>query len=83
MSKDYREGYSKGFMDGFEMARNNPSMVFPNVPNPIKPSPDLNPNLYVCTKCGVNWEKAGAMGYVCPRMDCYSAIRSVGGEPYI
>lgn len=75
MSKEYRDGYSRGFLDGFELAKNNPSMIFPTVPNPINISPQTTPQHYVCTKCGVNWEKAGAMGYVCSISDCYNTFK--------
>lgn len=32
-TNDYERGYSKGFLDGFQAARADPTLLHPNVPN--------------------------------------------------
>ena len=65
---DYERGYSKGFLDGFQAARNDPGLVYPNVP-------DINPvqALTGCKTCGIDFSK-GVWGYVCNHPNCPSRV---------
>ena len=76
-TNDYERGYSKGFLDGFQAARTDPSLIFPNVPTPSK-----NPNsIYRCPVCEI--QMTGVWGYVCNKDGCPSKITAtVTGSDY-
>jgi hypothetical protein len=65
---DYERGYSKGFLDGFQAARENPNLISPNIPTPA-PNPAA---VYTCRTCGI--KMSGAWGYVCNLDNCPSKI---------
>lgn len=67
-TNDYERGYSKGFLDGFEAARRDPSLVFPNVPNN-----GITQNLVGCKVCGIDFSK-GVWGYVCNNPNCPTRV---------
>lgn len=65
---DYERGYSKGFLDGFQAARSDPSLVSPNVPND-----GAAKNITGCKVCSIDFSK-GVWGYVCNHPNCPSRI---------
>jgi len=56
---EYKRGYREGFQDGFHAARDNSSLMSPNIPMP---------QVKACYKCGINF--ANMTGYVCPDNRC-------------
>lgn len=68
MESEYEKGYRKGFLDGFHAARDNDSLMSPNIPLPT------SDNTYTgCQVCKLDSTK-GTWGYVCPRSDCPTRI---------
>jgi hypothetical protein len=63
---DYQRGYREGFLDGFHAARDNPSLMSPNVPT-VKFAA-LN-----CQKCGIKF--SNLTGYVCPDNHCPTQLK--------
>jgi hypothetical protein len=61
---DYKRGYREGFLDGFHAARDNPSLMSPNIPIPQKQ----------CPQCGRSFvDSLGRlipMGVVCAHVGC-------------
>jgi hypothetical protein len=66
-TNDYERGYSKGFLDGFQAARKDPNLVYPNVPN--VPTSLKN----TCTVCGIDFGNK-VWGYVCNVEKCPTKI---------
>jgi hypothetical protein len=65
---DYKRGYRDGFQDGFHAARDNDSLMSPNIPIPT-----LSTN---CKVCGLNIG-SGPMGYVCSVYNCPTQSRGI------
>jgi hypothetical protein len=68
-SDDYERGYREGFLAGFHAARDNDSLMSPNIPIPRNiPIPGE------CSVCKIKWTdplgRSIAMGYACCRGDC-------------
>lgn len=67
MSDEYKKGYREGFEEGFRSAEKLLSRgVMPSIPQ-------LPTDYCGCQVCGMSW-KDGAIGYVCPRMDCPTRV---------
>ena len=62
-TEEYKKGYREGFLDGFHAARDNESLMSPNIPTGKFATATLN-----CHKCGIRLDNA--MGYVCPDNNC-------------
>lgn len=60
---EYQRGYREGYLDGFHAARDNPSLMSPNIPTGKFAA--LN-----CQKCGIRLDNP--TGYVCPDNNCPS-----------
>lgn len=71
---DYKRGYREGFLDGFKAARDNDSLVSPNVP--VQQSP-----IKSCPQCGrVFTDTLGRpipMAVVCSYVGCPQGITSI------
>jgi hypothetical protein len=75
MSKDYKDGYREGFLDGFKAARDNPYMTQPAVPNTFL-SPTIKPT-QPRSGCGVcKMPFTEPWGYVCNRSECPTRVTS-------
>lgn len=60
---EYKRGYREGFLDGFHAARDNPSLMSPNIPT-------VNFAALSCQKCGIKF--SNLTGYVCYVNGCPS-----------
>lgn len=60
-----QEAYRKGFLDGFQTAKDNPYLTTPNVP--------LNTTCHVCM---INFS-SGVWGYVCGNTNCPRKISAL------
>ena len=67
MSDKESHDYYRGFYDGYQAAKKEPSRIPPDIGR-MPVGPGLVEPQYKCQKCGMMWQ--GAMGYVCPNMDC-------------
>jgi hypothetical protein len=66
---DYKRGYRDGFQDGFQAARDNDSLMSPNVPN-------TDWTRLTCVKCGI--VLSNMTGYVCTIYECPTQGRGIG-----
>lgn len=71
-TSEYERGYGKGFIDGFQTARADPNLIFPNV------APSKNPNSIrttnnMCHVCGVQITNVFG-SYICSQEGCPSRI---------
>lgn len=64
---DYKRGYREGFLDGFHAARDNPSLMSPNIPIP-------KPAMINCSQCGRSFTDSMGrlipLGVVCAYVGC-------------
>lgn len=58
---DYKRGYREGFLDGFHAARDNDSLMSPNIPIPMQ-----------CGICGMRTD--APMGLVCFHPNCPTKV---------
>lgn len=66
MTDKHSQDYYRGFYDGYQAAKKEPTLP-PDIGRwPV--GPGLVEPQIKCQQCGVMWQ--GVMGYVCPRMDC-------------
>lgn len=64
---EYKRGYREGFLDGFHAARDNDSLMSPNIPNNDWTKPHtIMP--WKCNVCGLTFQSL--IDYVCPRGNC-------------
>ena len=65
---EYKRGYREGFQDGFHAARDNDSLMSPNIPMhhfaPLR-----------CTKCNILF--SNMTGYVCGINECPTQGRGI------
>jgi hypothetical protein len=87
---DYKRGYREGFLDGFHAARDNPSLMSPNIPIPRAiPATSFDKSCSMCGKPFVDSmgrliTYAVVCGYVgCPRFGTTSinVSNNGGGGP--
>jgi hypothetical protein len=64
----YRDGFKDGYSAGFHAARDNDSLMSPNIPIPT-----ITTN---CKVCGINIG-SGSIGYVCTYLTCPTQSRGV------
>lgn len=65
-TEEYKKGYREGFLDGFHAARDNESLMSPNIPtNDWKP--------FECSKCKITF--SNMTGYVCPDNNCPTQLK--------
>ena len=82
MSKDYQDGFKDGFKAGLEEGKKlippaAPPMTSPSFPPFFPPQSPLFGGKTKCSKCGMVWQ--GAMGYVCPNLDCPVQAKAYSG----
>ncbi len=65
-SDDYKRGYREGFLDGFHAARDNDSLMSPNIPT-------VKFAALSCQKCGISF--GDMSGYVCPDIHCPTQLK--------
>lgn len=58
---EYKRGYREGFQDGFHAARDNDSLMSPNIPT-------INWKPLDCSLCGITFKNL--TGFVCARNEC-------------
>jgi hypothetical protein len=61
-SDDYKEGWREGYLAGFQAARDNDTLVSPNITATL-----------VCQKCGI--KLSNPTGYVCSDYHCPSQFK--------
>ena len=68
---EYKRGYREGFLDGFHAARDNPSLMSPNIPIP---QAIPKPAIINCPQCGRSFTDSMGrlipMGVVCSHIGC-------------
>lgn len=65
-TSDYERGYREGFLDGFQAARDNSSLMSPNIPT-------VDLTKLNCQKCGI--KLSNMTGFVCPDNHCPSQLK--------
>jgi len=69
---DFDRGYKEGYLDGFHAARDNESLMSPNIPTQFDLK-TLSP--FVCPRCGIKQENM--TGYLCPDNMCPVQFKSI------
>ena len=65
-TEEYKKGYREGFLDGFHAARDNDSLMSPNIPT-------IEFAAVNCQKCGIKF--SNLTGYVCYVNDCPTQLK--------
>ena len=67
MSEKESDDYYRGFYDGYQAAKKEPTRIPPDIGR-MPVGPGLVEPQNKCPKCNLNWQ--GMMGYFCTYSDC-------------